>query len=186
MRFYLCLRAHEKDGRLMRSGWIQRDLWLLSHSAPEWRNGRRRGLKIPRSYGHEGSTPSSGTSAFLANPHKPSLKSSVFALRRARLCCGKEGSQGSEHGRRHGHGSKSNSVLYLLNPPLGRAVNPAKGQRAQRFRAPAAAAERVLVSSGYQGVGRGVGLNFFRAVRKSVLSKRSAKASFVALDRASR
>ncbi len=30
-------------------------------SKPEWRNGRRRGLKIPRSQGHEGSTPSSGT-----------------------------------------------------------------------------------------------------------------------------
>ena len=29
--------------------------------APEWRNGRRRGLKIPHPTGYEGSTPSSGT-----------------------------------------------------------------------------------------------------------------------------
>ena len=28
---------------------------------PEWRNGRRRGLKIPRSQGRAGSSPASGT-----------------------------------------------------------------------------------------------------------------------------
>ena len=32
-----------------------------SAHVPEWRNGRRRGFKIPRPSGHEGSSPSSGT-----------------------------------------------------------------------------------------------------------------------------
>ena len=34
-----------------------------SPPGPEWRNGRRRGLKIPRPQGRVGSTPTSGTSA---------------------------------------------------------------------------------------------------------------------------
>lgn len=32
---------------------------------PEWRNGRRKGLKIPRPFGREGSTPSSGTKSYI-------------------------------------------------------------------------------------------------------------------------
>lgn len=35
---------------------------LLIVHTPGWRNGIRRGLKIPGSHGHEGSTPSPGTS----------------------------------------------------------------------------------------------------------------------------
>lgn len=34
---------------------------LFQFNMPEWRNGRRTGLKIPRWQHHEGSTPSSGT-----------------------------------------------------------------------------------------------------------------------------
>ena len=40
---------------------------------PEWRNGRRAGLKIPCPQGHEGSTPSSGTITYESarNPGRP-------------------------------------------------------------------------------------------------------------------
>ena len=34
---------------------------LLSYTVPEWRNGRRRGFKIPRQQWRVGSTPTLGT-----------------------------------------------------------------------------------------------------------------------------
>ena len=43
---------------LMSSGQLKEPRW------PEWRNGRRRGLKIPRLHGRESSSLSSGTKIF--------------------------------------------------------------------------------------------------------------------------
>ena len=44
---------------------------LLSYSVPEWRNGRRRGFKIPRLHGRVSSSLTLGTIVILANYYKP-------------------------------------------------------------------------------------------------------------------
>ena len=56
---------------------------LLSYLVPEWRNGRRRGFKIPRLHGRVSSSLTLGTIAAVKYDYKPQ-KLIVFA----RIFCG--------------------------------------------------------------------------------------------------
>ena len=48
---------------------------LLSYPVPEWRNGRRRGFKIPRLYGRVSSSLTLGTILTIKDPYKlPELR----------------------------------------------------------------------------------------------------------------
>ena len=59
--FLLSAFRSSQDGRFLSAACCGR---LCGRRPPGWRNGRRRGLKIPRPQGHVGSSPTPGTKPF--------------------------------------------------------------------------------------------------------------------------
>ena len=68
---YLAIRMSCMDGQHFHFAYGRKYIvCLLIYTVPEWRNGRRRGFKIPRLYGRVSSSLTLGTTVALGNYNK--------------------------------------------------------------------------------------------------------------------